>query len=320
VGGALVIGFSRILSLCVISLAASGWSCGRPASESPPETLRLLAGGPVRDDVLARLRAAVLPHADVSLDGVPGSVLVVSGLQQGHAEIGFAQADVVYSAYRMGLPGDARPHTRLRGIAVSQSVNTYLVVRRDSPYKKVSDLKHRRIGVTPTGTYGRVYAHMIFEAFGLDETLVDFKSYPYEEMTERLRDGSVDAVTFGGGGIPQQMIAANQAVGIRLIDLRGDAVTKLRGRYPFFNRVLVTAADLPGQSGDAQTLGVDNLLVCRQELTDERVYKLTRGFLEASSNATGTTRFRVDPDRAAATPIPLHAGAARYYREREVLQ
>jgi TRAP-type uncharacterized transport system substrate-binding protein len=28
----------------------------------------------------------------------------------------------------------------------------------------------------------------------------------------------------------------------------------------------------------------------------------------------------VDPDRAAATPIPLHPGAARYYREREVLQ
>jgi TRAP-type uncharacterized transport system substrate-binding protein len=26
----------------------------------------------------------------------------------------------------------------------------------------------------------------------------------------------------------------------------------------------------------------------------------------------------VDLDRAAATPIPLHAGAARYYREREL--
>jgi TRAP-type uncharacterized transport system substrate-binding protein len=28
----------------------------------------------------------------------------------------------------------------------------------------------------------------------------------------------------------------------------------------------------------------------------------------------------IDPDQAPATPIPLHAGAARYYREREILR
>jgi TRAP transporter TAXI family solute receptor len=139
-------------------------------------------------------------------------------------------------------------------------------------------------------------------------------------MTARLKDGTVDAATFGGAGISEPMMIANQTVGIRLIDLRGDAVTRLRGRYPFFNTVLVTSEQLPGQAGDAQTLGVDNLLVCRQELTDERVYQLTGSFLEASRYRTGTTPFRVDPDRAAATPIPLHPGAARYYREREVFQ
>ena len=28
----------------------------------------------------------------------------------------------------------------------------------------------------------------------------------------------------------------------------------------------------------------------------------------------------IDPEQAPATPIPLHAGAARYYREREILR
>ena len=52
------------------------------------------------------------------------------------------------------------------------------------------------------------------------------------------------------------------------------------------------------------------------------VYQLTRAFFEqlpAMARDHGEAAL-IDPEQAPAAPIPLHAGAARYYREREVLR
>jgi len=70
------------------------------------------------------------------------------------------------------------------------------------------------------------------------------------------------------------------------------------------------------------TIGVDSLLICRKDLDESIVYDLTKHFFEALpalSSSLDALRF-MDLDESPATPIPLHDGAARYYRERELLQ
>ena len=60
----------------------------------------------------------------------------------------------------------------------------------------------------------------------------------------------------------------------------------------------------------------------RRDLDETLVYDLTRRFFEALpslSSSQGALRF-MDLDQAPATPIPLHDGAARFYRERELLR
>ena len=64
------------------------------------------------------------------------------------------------------------------------------------------------------------------------------------------------------------------------------------------------------------TIGVDNLLLCRRSLDEATVHDLTQQFfvqLPSMSILSG-----MDLEQAPATPIPLHDGAARYYREREL--
>ena len=69
-------------------------------------------------------------------------------------------------------------------------------------------------------------------------------------------------------------------------------------------------------------LGIDALLVCRDELADEVVYQFTKEFFAALPKLaeTNSEAANIDVETAPATPIPLHSGAARYYREREVLK
>ena len=300
-------------------LAVSAASCSRPAPEAAPETIRMLAGGPIAEPFLFEYRKA-LPSLRLTMEPSRGSEFVVSALQHGIADVGFAQADVVYMAYRAPV-NDQQPLTELRGVAIGGTANVYIVVRAGSPYRTVADLKKRRIGIFPPTTHALVYARMILDAYGLGPANVEFVEYLPDEMAAHLQDGTIDAGTFGGPGI-LGLSQVNWTAGMRLLPLTGEPVTTLRGKYPFFTPVVVTADKIPRQEGDVPTLGVDSLVVCRKDLPDERVYELTRALFEAAGRVARSTANvpAVDANLSAATPIPLHPGAARFYREREVFQ
>ena len=116
--------------------------------------------------------------------------------------------------------------------------------------------------------------------------------------------------------------ALSQTVPLRLLPIGRTVINQLRGSYPFLRPVTVAANELPGQNRPIETLGAEWLLVCRSDLSEDLVYQLTRAFFEqlpALARDHGEAAL-IDPEQAPAAPIPLHAGAARYYREREILR
>ena len=100
-----------------------------------------------------------------------------------------------------------------------------------------------------------------------------------------------------------------------MLDIDGPEIDRLRLYYPLLGRTLIPQGTYPGQHGSVHTIGVDLLLVCRSDLDSKLVYELTRAYFEQSPE---NVRYETDPQRAPAVVIPLHPGAARYYREREV--
>jgi TRAP transporter TAXI family solute receptor len=102
--------------------------------------------------------------------------------------------------------------------------------------------------------------------------------------------------------------------GARLLNINGPEVDRLRGDLPLLRRVVIPRGAYPGQSAPVHTVAVDQLLVCRADLDNEVVYELTSVLFDQFPDP----RLRVDPQLAPATVIPLHPGAARYYREREL--
>ena len=69
-----------------------------------------------------------------------------------------------------------------------------------------------------------------------------------------------------------------------------------------------------------QTLSVDVVLLARAGLDDGIVRRLTEGLFRMLPQLSAELPFLkgMVPERAPATPVPLHPGAALYYREREL--
>ena len=123
-----------------------------------------------------------------------------------------------------------------------------------------------------------------------------------------LTNGELDAAFLALNSSVQA--AANN--GAKFVDVQGPWIEPLRQSYPFLQTTLVPAGTFAGQSKALHTVGVDLLLTCRSDLDQQLVYRIVKAYFEELQKQEPAT----DLERAPATPIPLHAGAARYYRER----
>src|SRR5947199_10376239 len=92
----------RAIALVAAFAAATAPACRRLPAEPEHETVRMLAGGPISEVFLHEYQRA-LPAFRITMEATRGSDFVVSALQHGVADVGFAQADVVYLTYRAGL-------------------------------------------------------------------------------------------------------------------------------------------------------------------------------------------------------------------------
>lgn len=311
--------------VCVLAAAFFAAGCGREVPEQPRTRIRFASGTPDGGfspfgDALAREYERVLPSLQVVLQESEGLASGIEAIERGDADVGLSYADVAYLAYMGRLEGRGQAFKRLRGIAMLQLTRMHVVVRPGAGIARVEDLRGRRISIGRVDpTAGATTAAMVLGAYGINLRSVTLESLRHEEAAVRLADGSLDALLVSGS-YPLDAVTHATRAGGRILSVDGPLIDRLRHAYPFFNRAVIPAGTYPGQTTAIRTIGVDSLLVCRAELPEPLVHDLTQRLFEilpllSSSNlAQGPP----DPDRAAATPIPLHDGAARYYREREL--
>jgi TRAP transporter TAXI family solute receptor len=263
-----------------------------------------------------------LPQTRISLQPTEGGVRVVSAIDGGRGQLGLAQSDVVYIAYRRGIEKNLYPHKNLRAIAVLWVNTFYVVVRRDSPFHSIEDLRGRPVGIIRPGTSGEFSTRIMLGAHGMTYGDVRPIFEPTNDLLPKLGSGEIDAVFSANPVMLAGAPELSETVPLRLLPIGRAATNQLRGSYPFLKPVTVAANQLKGQTEDTNTLGAEWVLVCHSDLSEELVYQMTRTFFEQLPDMArqhGEAAL-IDPEQAPAAPIPLHAGAARYYREREILR
>jgi uncharacterized protein len=313
------------LCLCAIAVGLALSACAQAAPEQPRTRVRFASGTPGGGffpfgEGLAREYERVLPSLQVEVHESDGAASNIEAIERGDADVGLSHADVAYLAYVGRLDGLREPFRRLRGIAMLQLTRVHVVVRAGAGIGRVEELRGRRISIGRLGrSGGATTAEMVLGAYGIAPGAVTLESLRYDEAARRLTEGTLDALLVNGS-YPLDAVVKAMRAGARLLPLEGPAIDRLREAYPFFSRAVIPAGTYPGQAGAVHTIGVDSLLVCRADLDEALVHDLTQRLFEilpllsSSQVAFGP----VDLERAPATPIPLHDGAARYYREREL--
>ena len=253
-----------------------------------------------------------LPQFSIAVVPVGDSQKRLEAIEEGSIDVTNAVADVTYSAFYQGLPGHAAPLQKIRGIALMNRAVVHLLI---GPHvDERNGLRGMRIVLGDPAGASRALGERLVNSMGVPSSEIDGEFVPYEAAAGKLLNGEVDAL-IATLLPPQEPIARALRGGARLLDINGREVDHLREHYPLLRRTLLPRGTYPGQDAPLHTVGVDLLLVCRADLDSALVYELTRALFE---DIPRLARRQIDPYRAPATVIPLHQGAARYYREREM--
>jgi TRAP transporter TAXI family solute receptor len=233
-------------------------------------------------------------------------------LQQGSLDVAIGVADIAYLAFNGLLPDRSRPMDKIRAIALLHSAAVHFLAGPAANPARGFRGKRVVLG-NPVGA-NVLLGERLIDSMGIARSEIQGEFLPRDLSVERLLKGEVDAAIIIGRP-PQDPVVRALRGGARLLEIEGPEIDRLRVYYPLLRRILIPRGTYPSQRAPVHTVGVDLLLVCRADLDKQMVYELTRAFFEQSPE---NIRIRPDPQRAPAAVIPLHPGAARYYREREV--
>ncbi|MFF8819191.1 TAXI family TRAP transporter solute-binding subunit [Leucobacter sp. NPDC015123] len=321
----------------IAALAAGAlWLQGSTAPAPVPVSVGTGLPGGVYDAVGRSL--AELADGDVlTITAVPtaASVENLSRVRSGDLDAGFALADVAALAMSKPDPSEAANGSsgvqELRAVARLYDNSVHLVVRAASPYDGLEELAGARVSLGAENSGTEVIAERLLEVAGISATVegnpAGAEGNP-EGVAAALRLGlgasvaalerdEIDAF-FWSGGLPTDAITSLASrVPIRLLDVSA-AVSDLTASYgAFYAEAPILADTYPGVA-PVRTVSVPSLLVVGSEMPDDVAAALTRAVLDSREELARLhpATYQLSPRTAVATsPVPLHPGAARYYRE-----
>jgi uncharacterized protein len=263
--------------------------------------------------------------------GVPGLVAVAQATQgsvdnvrlvtSGQIESGFVQADLAAMAYAgTGAFADDPPARRLRAIASLFPEALHIVVRVDSPIRSVADLAGKTIAVGDQGSGTAANAKVLLAAAGLGENDVVRKFLRPGQASDELQAGTIDAFILAGSyPVPaiQQLAAATS---VRLVPITQGVAENLLTHYAFYSAATIPAGTYRNVDTDTRTVGFFALWVVRDDADEGLVHAITR-----AAWSEGAAQLYGGLDRIGrqiklvnalnGVSVPLHPGAARFYRE-----
>ena len=271
-----------------------------------------------------------------------GSIQNVLSIASGQLEAGLVQSDVAYWAYSGAIPPAKRcgngktesasrntgmallagraPIKDLRAIAALYPEDVHVVVRAEGGIRAFRDLKGKRVALGEPESGTLADARLVLEAAGLSECDVKAEYLRLSEAAEGLVQGRIDAFFMVGGyPVPAISDVANSTP-IHLLPLPRSIGEKLAEKFSFLHPDTIPAGTYPGVEEDVPTLSTTALWIVRAEIDTDLIHAITKAlWSDATRHLLDGThpvgkRIRL-PTALDGVAVPLHPGAAQYYRE-----
>ena len=273
---------------------------------------------------LAAALSKYVPGMQATAEVTGGSVDNLKLVGTGKLYVGFSMTDAAQDAYR-GEDKFKSGKIALRTLAVLYPNRMHVVSIEGRGVNTMADLKGKRVSTGAPGSATEVMAFRLIEATGLDKDR-DMKRerLSVAESVNAMKDGKID-VFFWVGGLPTASVtdlANTPNTKVKLVD-HASLVAVMNKKYGnLYVEDVIPKAMYRGMDSDNRQATVMNILVAHQSMDDKTAYNIVKTIFDRRADLIAVHKeaenFRLDSQKAAATPIPYHPGAVRYFAEKGV--
>jgi uncharacterized protein len=271
---------------------------------------------------IAKVFSDKLPNVKTQVQATKASVENLILLQQGRGEIAFVLGDSLKAAWEGdGEAGFKSRLDKLRTIGAIYPNYIQIVATADSKIKTLADLKGRSLSVGAPKSGTELNSRAILAAAGLSYKDIGKVEYlPFAESVDLMKNRQLDATLQSAGLGVASLKDLSTSSDISVVSVPKSIVDKIG--LPFVPAV-IPANTYTGQDKDVPTAAVINYLVTSSAVSDDLAYEMTKLVFESLPELANAHVAGKDIKLEAAaggSPVPLHPGAIRYYREKGLIK
>lgn len=262
-----------------------------------------------------------IDNAKFTVEGSAGSVENLRRIGGGDLQMGIAFSGDSYLA-RNGLEAfkDTGKIDNIRVIGFIYSAVSQVVTEKDSALKSIYDIAGKKMSVGSPGSGTQKTMMRLLDHLNLTDK-VDIISMNGSGSSDQLKNGQIDAY-HGMWGYPSgAIIDTTSSMDSDIINLWDDAKSSgFLDKYPFYTKAVIPAGTYQGVDHDVETIRDTALLVASADVDDDLVYEITKSIFNEKGLAhmlkvSNATREMSIENGLAGASVPVHPGAARYWKE-----
>ncbi|WP_163336333.1 TAXI family TRAP transporter solute-binding subunit [Desulfopila sp. IMCC35008] len=247
-------------------------------------------------------------------------------LRDNEAQFAILQGLYGYYAWNGKGPLESEgPQKELRSVTMLwQNVEQFTVLADKAPTGTIADiagLKGDRLalGKKNSGTLGS--NTILLKNLGLDVAKdFDLVYVGYGPSADALQNGQISGMSTPAGTPTGAVTRAIAAMGdkVKVLEFTDELAKKADGGLGLWTEYIIKSGTYPGQEKDIKTIAQPNFLAVRADIDEEAVYMITKTIYENLPflNAIHKATLVMSVEKAiAGLPMPLHPGAAKYYKE-----
>ncbi len=264
--------------------------------------------------------------------GVPGliaiavstnaSVANVNAIDAGQLDAGLAGAQSVTQGFNGEGKFVGNERKNIRVIANLYPEDMHLVLPKGTKLSSLKDLNGKSVGVAAAGSGTQVSVRQILKHYGI-------KASEHElglaQSTQRLADGQLDAFFYAGGTPFAALIQLGSTKGFELYRFSKDEQKAINKIIPYYVDSMIPAGTYESIDYDVPTLAVNGQLITSVEQPTELIYEITKALWNKNTRKLldkGHSKGKVIRMETAlkGVLIPVHPGAAKFYKEAGVMK
>jgi uncharacterized protein len=256
-----------------------------------------------------------------SVESTGGSVFNINTIKAGELDLGVAQSDVQFNAFKGVAQFKDGAYGDLRAVMSLHPEPFTVLTRKESNITSFTDLKGKKFNVGNPGSGTRASLEELIAA--MNWKLGDFalaSELKADEHGPALCDGKIDGFFYAVGHPSANIQDPTTTCGAKLVPVTGAAVDKLVKERPYYGYATIPAGLYPNNPQETKTYGVLATLVSSSKVPADTVYVVVKAvfdnFDEFKKLHPALAHLKPEDMVKNGLSAPLHEGAARYYKEK----